>query len=117
MPVNATVSVADLLVMASSNPKVAVAVAVQVVMGFALGYYMAKIAKYLLALIAVLAIGAILNVWSLGGSVEDFLSRVGAEAMKLKEPIMNLITVLGILTVGPLALGFLLGLALGLTRK
>jgi len=112
---NATVT--DILSKAMSNPKVAISMLIQFLLGLALGYYSAKIAKYLLAWIGVIIIGALLSVWSLGGSVEDILTKLGLEAKKLLPIIRDFLTALGVLTVGPVAVGFVLGLVIGITRK
>lgn len=120
LAVNATTTtfrVEDLVTLITTNPKLAIAVIVQIIMGLALGYIMAKVAKYVLAFIGVLVVGAVLNVWSLGGSVEEVLARFGAEAMRLKDMFMSFLTTLGILTVGPVSLGFVIGLIIGLVKK
>ena len=113
--VNTTVT--DVLSKAMANPKVAVSMLIQFLLGLALGYYSAKIAKYLLAWIGVIIIGALLSVWSLGGSVDDILTKLGLEAKKLMPIIRDFLTALGVLTVGPVAVGFVLGLIIGVTRK
>ncbi len=110
-------TVTDILSKAMSNPKVAISMLIQFLLGLALGYYSAKIAKYLLAWIGVIIIGALLSVWSLGGSVEDILTKLGLEAKKLLPIIRDFLTALGVLTVGPVAIGFILGLIIGVTRK
>ena len=78
---------------------------------------MAKMAKYIFAFIALLVIGAVLNVWSLGGSVEDFLAKLGTSAGKLKDVVLGFINTLGLLMVGPVTLGFFIGLILGILKK
>ncbi len=114
---NETVNVGDFVFMALSNPRVAIAIAVEVVLGAALGYIMAKMAKYIFAFIALLVIGAVLNVWSLGGSVEDFLMKLGFTAGQLKDVVLGFINTLGLLMVGPVTLGFFIGLVLGMLKK
>lgn len=110
-------TVTDIISKAMSNPKVAVAMLIQFLLGLALGYYSAKIAKYLLAWIGVIIIGALLSVWSLGGSVEDILTKLGLEAKKLMPVVKDFLAALGVLTVGPVAIGFILGLVIGATHK
>lgn len=114
---NATLSAADILSATLSNPRVAVAIGVEVLLSAGLGYLMAKMAKYILAFIALLVIGAVLNVWSLGGSVEEFLARVSTTAAELKDVILGFINTLGLLMVGPVTLGFFIGLIIGLLKK
>lgn len=112
-----TVSVENLVSVALSNPQVVVAIVIQVVLGIGLGYIMAKMAKYILAFIALLVVGAVLNVWSLGGSIERFLANFGSEAAKFKDMLLGLLTTLGILFVGPVTLGFFIGLVIGFFKK
>jgi len=86
-------------------------------MGIALGYIMAKMAKYIIAFIAILIIGAVLNVWSLGGSIQGFLEKLGITAMEFKNVILGFLGTLGLLMVGPVTLGFLIGIIIGLMKK
>jgi len=99
-----------------TNPKILVAITVQILMGIGLGYYTAKVAKYILALIAIIVIGVILNVWSLGGSVEEVLKNLGAQALELKDVALRFLTLLGVLTVGPVTLGFIIGLLIAIRK-
>lgn len=114
---NATLSAGDVFSVALSNPRVAVAIGIEVILGAALGYLMAKMAKYILAFIALLVVGAILNVWSLGESIEEFLMRIGTTAAELKDVILGFINMLGLLMVGPVTLGFFIGLIIGMLKK
>jgi len=109
-----TLNLIDLI---TSNPKVAAAVGIQILLGAALGYTMIKVLKYIAAFIGVLVIGAVLNVWSIGGSIEDIIARFGGEASQIKDLMINLIETLGVLTVGPVSLGFVIGILVGLLRS
>jgi uncharacterized membrane protein (Fun14 family) len=108
---------AEFLQEALSNPRVATVVLIQFLMGLALGYYAAKVIKYILALIGILVLGAVLNVWSLGGSIEDFLAGVTGNIGEIKAVVSGIIATLGVLTVGPVSAGFVIGLLVGLLRK
>ncbi|MCE4620818.1 MAG: hypothetical protein F7B95_00045 [Desulfurococcales archaeon] len=110
---NATLNIIDLV---TSEPKVAAAILIQLLLGLALGYISAKIAKYIFAFIAIIIIGVLLNVWSLGGSVEDILLQFGEQAKLVKDFVFSLVTTLGILTIGPVSLGFVIGLLIGIMR-
>ncbi|PUA33550.1 MAG: hypothetical protein B7O98_03800 [Zestosphaera tikiterensis] len=99
------------------NPKVYIAIAIQFLLGLALGYVSFKILKYILALIAILALGSILSVWSISGTLETALSSVTTEFSKIWPYVMGALQVLGVLTVGPVAVGFILGIILALIRK
>jgi len=111
------ISLNDIVAMALSNPKVAIAIVVEIVLGVAPGYVMARMARYLLAFIALLIIGAILNVWSLGETIEGFLVKVGVAASQFKDVVLGFISTLGLLMTGPVTLGFFTGLIIGLLRK
>jgi uncharacterized membrane protein (Fun14 family) len=102
-------SLTDLL----SNTKVLATIAVQFLLGLGLGYISVKALKYVLAFIAILVLGSFLSVWSLGGSVEETLSVFGELAGTMK----NLLLLLGIMTVGPVSVGFIVGVLLGILRK
>ena len=116
---NSTISISlnDIIATALSNPGVVATISVEVLLGAGLGYVMARMAKYIFAFIALLVIGAVLNVWSLGGSVEDFLMRLKGAAGQLKGIVLGFISTLGLLMVGPVTLGFFIGLITGLLRK
>ena len=107
----------DLIDLAMSNPKVSVAIGVQVLMGLLLGYIMAKVFKYILAFIVVLIIGSLLNVWSIGQSTEDIVGKLGPELLQYKDVVMKLVSALGVLLVGPVTIGFFLGLVIGWLKK
>ena len=115
MEMNTTVS--ELLNQALSNPNVAIAAGIQFFLGLALGYVAAKAAKYITAFIIILALGAVLNVWSLGGTTSDILTRLGENFYRIKDAIMPLLQALGILTVGPVSIGFFVGVAIAMLRK
>ncbi len=99
------------------DPKVLFAMLIQFLLGFALGYLSVKIIKYIIAFIGILALGSILSIWSLGGSVEDLIMRFGEYAQQLLPVVKGLIIALGIFTVGPISAGFILGLIIGLIRR
>jgi len=101
----------------SSNPKIMISVLLQFAMGLGLGYYMARVIRYVIALILVLIAGAILNVWSMGGSLEKVIGSYGESLFKYKDVILSLIKSVGILTVGPITAGFFVGLIVGWARK
>ena len=110
-------SVSEVLGKMLTNPKVLVAVSIQFLLGLGLGYYSAKVLKYVLALIAIVIMGAVLSVWSIGGSVDEFVSKLGTQAQYALPLIKSFMATLGILTVGPITIGFLLGLLIAFTRK
>lgn len=105
-----------LLETAMQNPVLLMAVATQFLLGFALGYLAVKVAKYIMSFIAILILGMVLNVWSLGLTTEDLIQILGEEAVKIKDTVMSLLQVLGLLTVGPPSVGFILGLVVAMIR-
>ena len=102
---------------ALSNPRVLIAIGIQFALGLALGYFSVKVLKYILALIGVLILGSILSVWSLGGNINELISSIGVEVQKVLPLIKRVVSALGIFTIGPVAVGFLIGLIIGSTRK
>ena len=106
----------DILSRASTDPKVLTAFIIQLLMGIGLGYVSVKVAKYILTFIGILIIGSILSVWSLGGSIEEYIVSFGNQFKSLVPYIKNLLITLGILTVGPVTLGFIIGFIIGLRR-
>lgn len=102
---------------AFSNPKVLVAITIQFLLGFGLGYFSLKVIKYIIALIGLIILGSVLSVWSIGGSVENFLAKIGVESQKILPLTKDIATTLGILTVGPVTVGFLVGILVVAMRK
>ncbi len=100
-----------------TNPKALIVILIQFFLGFALGYYSAKVVKYILALIAIIVLGSVLSVWSIGGNVNEFLTKLGTEAVKLWPVIQGILATFGIMTVAPITVGFILGVVVAFTRK
>lgn len=96
-----------------SDAKVMTAILIQFLLGLGLGYVSVKALKYVLAFIAILALGSFLSVWSLGGSMDATLKYLGDLAGVAK----NLLLVLGLVTVGPVSVGFIVGALVALLRK
>ncbi|OYT46460.1 MAG: hypothetical protein B6U85_07515 [Desulfurococcales archaeon ex4484_42] len=111
------VNIEDIIGEALKNPKVLVALVIQFALGLALGYVSVKALKYILAFIGILVLGSVLSVWSLGGSVEDFIANLGMQAQQLLPVIKNFLTTLGLLTVGPVSIGFIIGILIALARR
>ncbi len=96
-----------------ADVRVAIAVLVQFLLGLGLGYVSVKVFKYVLAFIGILVLGTFLSVWSLGTSVDRVLANLG----ELAGVVKNLISILGLLTVGPVSVGFIVGALIALLRK
>jgi len=98
-----------------SNPIVLASFVVKFFLGLILGYFLAKVFKYILALVAIVLIGLLLDIWQLGG-LGEFFSRSGLEWSKVYPLIQTLISALGILTTLPIGVGFLLGVIIAMKR-
>jgi len=109
--------ISDALSIVLGNNKILISTLVQFAMGIAVGYYFAKAVKYLLALVLVLVVGALLNVWSIGGSLDSILSTYFTQFKEHKEEVLSLIKFFGAVLVGPVLVGFIVGVIIGLTRK
>lgn len=112
-----TIGLAELLGDLASNPSVSAAIIIQVVLGFAAGYYMAKIAKYVFALVGIFLLGALVGAWGFSGSVEDALKQLGKSIVESKDQLIAIIRAFGFLLVGPTAVGFVLGVLVGLIKR
>lgn len=99
----------DMLVQFLQNPMTYIVLLVEFILGFCLGYLSLKALKYILALIAVLVAGVFLNVWSLGLSLDKIVGMLGEYSVRAKDLLMGLAGTLGLLTLGPVTLGFLVG--------
>jgi len=108
---------AELITKIVSNPTAAAAVAIQFLLGFAAGYYTAKIAKYVVGLVIVFIIGALIGAWGTAGSVESAVREITRNWEQVKPLIWQLVQVVGTILVGPTALGFFVGLAVGVLRR
>ena len=107
----------DALLQALQNPALIAVFAVQLLLGVALGYIAVKAFKYVLAFIMILVTGTVLNVWSLGLSLEKLSSELGEYALQARDIIFKFAGTLGLLTVGPVTVGFLIGALAAWLRK
>ncbi len=114
---SSNVSTAELLTRLASNPTALVAITIQFLLGLAVGYYTAKIAKYVVALVVTFIIGALIGAWGTAGSVESAVREITRNWEQIKPLIWQLVQVVGTILVGPTALGFFVGLALGVLRR
>lgn len=113
----AQVNLSDLITEALKNPRVLVVVVIQFLMGLGLGYFSFKVWKYLLALIAIIILGNVLAIWSLGSSPESFLGQLYESFKQFLPNIISFIQLLGIMTIGPVTIGFIVGIILAIIRK
>lgn len=99
------------------NPAILTVLAIQFVLGLLLGYISVKVLKYIIAFIIILILGILLNVWSLSLSLESLTSEMGEYASKAKDLIFGLAGTLGLLTIGPIAIGFIIGALIAWIRR
>ncbi len=93
-----------------------IAMAVEFFVGLGLGYATVRAAKYLIMMFVLTLLGALLGLWSLGSSLQDVLYKLIGSAEKIWSVIYTLLVGLGILTIGPGAVGFIIGIILGLRK-
>jgi len=110
-------TIGDTIAIILSNNRILVATLIQFLMGLGLGYYFAKAVKYLIALILVIIAGALLNIWSVGGSMDNIFIQYVSGLAQYKDEVMTLLKIFGAMLVGPILLGFIIGIIIGLTRK
>jgi hypothetical protein len=96
-----------------SQPQTLAIMLVQFLLGLGLGYVAVKALKYVLAFIAILALGTFLSIWSLGSTPKDVLGRLSEVAGIAKE----LLVVLGLTSIGPVSIGFIIGALIALLKK
>jgi len=101
------------LIMLFLRPQTLVVTLVQFLLGLGLGYVSVKALKYILAFIAILVLGAFLSVWSLGTTPLEVFQSLGSAASLVKDFAMAL----GLMTIGPVSVGFIVGAILGLMKK
>jgi len=109
-------SLSQMFVNALHNPYELITILIEFLLGLGLGYVSVKILKYIIAFIIIVIIGVILNVWSFGGSLSNTLSTLQTEAVSIEPVFRNLMLTLGLFTIGPILLGFIIGILIGLAR-
>ncbi len=114
---NTTPALTNLISSMASNPYVAASIIIQLVLGIALGYISVKVLKYILAFIGILVLGAVLNIWSFGGSIENTLKSYYQQFQQMEPMLKKMMATLGLLTVGPVSIGYIIGLIIGIVKK
>jgi len=108
--------ISEIISKLASDPVASTVFLIQIALGFGLGYLMVKALKYILAIIAILFIGVILNIWQFG-NMQDFLETLGVDWSQLLSMANSLLAVLGILTILPIGIGFCIGIVVGAVKK
>ncbi len=105
---------------AQGDPLILAALVVNFLVGVGLGYLSIKIAKYMVAAVGLIAASLAFNVWVYGRSPEELtpLSRLAGEALEeVKLLLVEAAKVLGLMTLSPLTIGFVMGLVVGAVKK
>lgn len=100
-----------------SNPSSLMTFVIELVLGLGLGYFSAKSIKYVLAIIGIFVVGVALNVWTapnLGTSIP--FSSLGPDWSKIYPVLLSIIYVLGLTTVLPITLGFIIGIVMAVMK-
>lgn len=100
-----------------SNPKTLLTFSVQLGLGFGLGYFSLKAIKHIVAIICILIVGVLLNIWQFGG-LQGLLERLGygMDFVQIINTIKTMTSLLGVLTILPIGLGFFVGVIIA-SRK
>jgi hypothetical protein len=109
--------VSDTIIELLSNPKTFIIFLVQLGLGFGLGYFSMKALKYIIAIVCLLTIGVLLNIWQFGG-LQGLLEKTGytMDLAQLIAMLTALASLLGILTILPMGIGFFLGVIVAARR-
>jgi len=84
-------------------------------LGVGLGYFSARILRYIVALIGIIIVGMILSMWQIEGLKEKIIG-YGFDWGKAYALIQAIITTFGVTIILPLALGFFLGVILAVKK-
>jgi hypothetical protein len=107
----------EIISTAVGNPKMAITILIEFILGVALGYVGVKALRYILAFIGILALGSILSAWSLGGNMEDIAKKLGVELKQLLPVLKQFVLAIGATIVGPASIGVIVGIILAMVRK
>ena len=102
-----------------TNPNSILIFVIELALGLGLGYFSVKIVKYILALILIFLVGVLLNVWTsptLGANIQQQLSSLGLEWGKVYPVLISIVYMLGLTTILPITLGFILGVVIAIVR-
>ena len=98
-----------------TSPTVLITFFIQFALGIGLGYLSVKVAKYLIALLAIFIVGILLNVWQ-SANLQDMVGGLSLQWSKVYPVIQALIVLVGLTTVLPITLGFVIGFVVALQK-
>ncbi len=107
----------EVVSVAVSNPKMALTILIEFILGVALGYVGVKAMRYIFAFIGILILGSILSAWSLGGNLEDIAAKLGVELKQLLPLLKQFVITIGATIVGPASIGVIVGVILAMVKK
>ena len=89
---------------------------IELALGLGLGYFSAKVVKYVLALIGIFVLGILLNIWATPNYGPNLLGSLGTDWAKLYPVLLSIIYVLGLTTVLPITVGLVIGVVIAIAR-
>lgn len=98
-----------------TSPTVLITFFIEFALGIGLGFLSVKVAKYIIALLAIFIVGVLLNVWQ-SGTLQDLVAGLNLQWSKVYPVFQALIIIVGLTTVLPVTLGFVIGFVVGLQR-
>ncbi len=110
-------TIGEIVSAAMSNPKMAVTMLIEFLLGVGLGYIGVKALRYILAFIGILILGSVLSAWSLGGNMENIAAKLGVEVKQLLPLLKQFALTIGATIVGPASIGVIVGIILAMMKK
>jgi len=98
-----------------TSPTVLITFFIQFALGLGLGYLSVKVAKYLIALLAIFIVGVLLNIWQ-SANLQEMVGGLSLQWSKVYPVIQALIVLVGLTTVLPITLGFVIGFVVALQK-
>jgi hypothetical protein len=98
-----------------TSPTVLITFFIQFALGLGLGYLSIKVAKYLIALLAIFIVGVLLNIWQ-SANLQEMVGGLSLQWSKVYPVIQALIVLVGLTTVLPITLGFIIGFVVALQK-
>jgi hypothetical protein len=92
---------------------------IELALGLGLGYFSAKVIKYIVALIGIFIMGVVLNIWAipnLGANIQQQLISSGLDWSKIYPVLLSIIYVIGLTTILPITLGFIIGVVIAAAK-
>ena len=98
------------------NPSVLLVFGIELLLGIGLGYFAIKALKYVIAVILILALGILLNIWQAPNILQTVVDQLGIPMNQLWSITLSLAYAFGLTTILPISLGFIIGVILAITR-